>query len=95
MWLMGLQNEGSWELPDAFGHHGKALQAFERLWKPLEAFKDAPKNLTKLQDAFKRSEVSSALYRILHVYIRGKDGRGWGSGTGCQWLAGLVSRVCV
>ncbi len=32
--------------------------------------------------------------RILHVYIRGKNGRGWVSGTGCQWLAGLVCRVC-
>ena len=30
--------EGFWELPDAFGHYGKASQVFERLWKPPEAF---------------------------------------------------------
>ena len=29
--------------------------------------------------------------------IRGMDGRGWGGGLGmgCQWLAGLVSRICL
>ena len=28
-----------------------------------------------------------------HIRIRGMDGRGWGVGMGCQWLARLVSRV--
>ena len=31
-----------------------------------------------------------------NIRIRGMDGRGWGGlGMGCQWLAGLVSRVCL
>ena len=29
------------------------------------------------------------------IRIRSMDGRGWGVGVGCQWLAGLVCRVCL
>ena len=28
-----------------------------------------------------------------NIRIRGMDGRGWGLGMGCKWLAGLVCRV--
>ena len=30
-----------------------------------------------------------------NIRIRGMDGRGWGLGIGCKWLAGLVSRVYI
>ena len=32
-------------------------------------------------------------FMYTNMRIRGMDGRGWGVGMGCQWLARLVPRV--